>query len=245
MKITVVGNSVGLLVRPPRTSREEAVYAQLLVQKFRESEARDIEVYNHCKWSGDLLTCLAEFEHQILQYDPDVVLVHFGINECAPRVLPRALWTLLNAKFSYRMPGHRYLLRVLNAGLSRIRPHAIRLLRSRSWMSPHQFEQALSQLVVLTVKETRAQLILLNIGPPTDRVERALPGCTENVAIFNKIISRIARESLHHCSVLDIHQLVLTHGAEDLQPDGIHLSATGHALVADQLFSFISQEKVL
>ena len=59
------------------------------------------------------------------------------------------------------------------------------------------------------------------------------------VHAITPIIAKVAREK--HCDFIDLHQLAgLT--SNDVQPDGIHPTATGAARIAETIYSFITQK---
>lgn len=224
VKILILGSSVTLNVRPPRAARDEGNYSELLERQY---EFLGVRVFNHGKWNEMVYSIsLTDFANLVMGLAPDVVIFNYGVNECMPRLLPHWLWRLLNRHDSKRRP----LLYYINRLLVWIAPHSIRLFRRKGWVTPDQYREALTKRIDIVHKETQANVLVLNIGPTSDRVESLLPGANAAIRRFNEVLTQVASDC--NGTLIDVYGLVSARGVDSIQPDGIHFNAEGHRLVA-------------
>jgi len=78
MKICVLGNSVGLRIRPPRSDRSEMTYAEAL-------ESKGYLVRNLSRAGVMLNEAFAFLEEELITFFPDAVILHFGVVEVCYR----------------------------------------------------------------------------------------------------------------------------------------------------------------
>lgn len=233
--LAVVGSSVSLLVRPPRDGHAAGPYATLL----RETLGIGWRVENLSRTSFDIQDAVETFRTRIVPLDPDVIILHLGINEASTRFLSRRLWRFANGgpDDRERAPGLARRSVLLADRIFR-RPWT-RAFRS-GWFSPERFDVLLGQLLLQIEKETHAHVIVVGIGKPTERVERTLAGTSARAAAVDEILAAAAGRSDR---ITFIPTAWVAEDLDALQPDGIHLSAQGHARLADQLLVEIGRIK--
>ena len=113
VRVSVFGSSVALTIRPPRANRTEGTYSDR-VDALALKAGFYLIVKNHAQRSR-LITHENEmdFVGKLQKDNPDYVILHYGINEAAPRVWPYRLWMIAHApkwgrsNLYYRL--HRYL----------------------------------------------------------------------------------------------------------------------------------------
>jgi lysophospholipase L1-like esterase len=225
VRVVVAGNSVALHVAPRREGRDSGTYADLLRRRL---EPLGGAVVNVARRSNLVDEDDLEFMANCQRNDPDAVILQYGINEAAPRILSRPLWMWLKGPQAYGTA--KSLLRRVEG---RLEPHLVRWTRAGGWIGPKRFEERLRYKVRIVRKESAAVPMVVNLGPPTPDLERLLPGMTAAVERYNAIMERVCRDE--DAVLIDIHALVRERGPE-IQPDGIHLTAEGHRCVAELLW---------
>lgn len=230
MKILIFGSSVGLNIRPPRANRSEKNYAMLLHEMLSKLNGKFV-VYNKCVWHGMITDYNSEeFSNIILQEDPEIIILNYGVNECAPRLLSKKIWYYLNN------PGNKNntIIRFINRFFYHISPRMIKILKLNGWVKIDDFEINLKEKIGLIEKETKSDIILLGIGITNHRVESRLPGINKLIQQYNNAMSNISSMS-NRCFYLDLSNLT------DYMPDGIHFDFIGHQTVAKKIYNIISE----
>ncbi|MBV9495539.1 MAG: SGNH/GDSL hydrolase family protein [Acidobacteria bacterium] len=222
--VAILGSSVALLVRPPRTSRAQGAYPRLL----QDALAPEWRVENLSRPTLDIADVFGMLRSDILPLDPDVVVLHVGVNECCPRFLPRRVWRW--AKESPRGRSSR------PGPLRQVVIQVEKLLRGTlaqrwavSWFTAKEFEAVTGRFLDELCKETRARVIVAGTAVRTLRIERMLPSFRPLASRFDGILARLSRQS--GAEFLDVGRIVDS-DPDHLQPDGIHFSADGHREIA-------------
>jgi lysophospholipase L1-like esterase len=217
VRVLVAGNSVALHVAPHRERREDGSYVDLL---RRELEAIGGRVSSVAQQSNMIDEDDLQFMTHVQRADPDVVILHYGVNEAAPRILPKRLWMWLKGPQAYSR---------FKSGLRRVEaklePTLIRWTRAGGWIGPAEFGRRLAYKLDLVRKEAAARTLVVNIGPPSERMETLLPGMGRAVDRYNAVIEQVCRD--RGAGVVDAWGLVKEAGI-DIQPDGCHFTAEGH-----------------
>jgi len=234
----VVGSSVGYFVRPPGTDRAEGSYPEVVADLLAD-DGIPAAVRNSCTWLGQVHQAFRQVEQQVVETMPDVLVVNFGWMECQPRVIPTAVLRVLT---THSAPLNRWRRARVQVSwqLSRVFRRLTRELAAHwrgtpSRMDPPRFERELSRLVDLARKELRALVLVLNVNPPTDRIEHFLPTVNERTALFSDIIGAITASRDDAVRLIDTRSMVQELGADKVLPDGIHFNVEGHHRVAEMI----------
>lgn len=238
MRVLVFGSSVPLAIRPRREDRTDGTYVDLL-RRALKSHSPDADVVNLASRSR-LVTHESDidFTASVQRFDPDLVILHYGINEAAPRAIPYRPWMWLHAPQNCGKPKA-----LVASGLSRLYPTLIRLFKMRGWVEPQEFGNHLSRLIGHCRKESTAAIVLVNLGPPSPRYERMLPGVHQAITQYNHAITEVAQTE--NVGLVDAYSLVKREGLDKTQPDGAHLSPFGHRCLFDELLRVLEEKNVL
>ena len=168
-----------------------------------------------------------EWNEQVELKKPEVVIVHVGIADCAPRVFLRREGAFVaNIRFSW----------LRNRIIKFTHDHRRRIVqfRRKVYVPLPRFER-LVQTVVQKARETNVQsLVFINIIRPPDSVEERSPGFQNNVIAYNRVLEEQAKHSF--VTLIDLNRIVEDGGGcEKLTVDGIHLNEHGHVLLAEKL----------
>lgn len=228
MRIAVIGNSVGLRVRPPTPYPENKTYSQLLEQELLARGFVDVQVENLCIGRSTVREVLEQGDI-ILNRFPDFYILNMGITDCSTRDIP--LW-FSNLIFSSRTSFLRNIAAAIHKYIIIPNRKLFVILRGkRSWYSPEKFKHYYSKLIKDIIKNTNSILILIKINDCTDRVENNLPGTRANIVHFNRIIDDLTEISSERIWLVETGDL----DPEIDLPDGIHYSRQGHEKVTKRL----------
>lgn len=157
----------------------------------------------------------------------DVVVIHVGIVDCAPRVfLRRERQFVENLR-----PG---LLREFI--LDKVHRHrrAIVNLRQKVYVPPDRFNALVAQVVAKAKASKLRSLVMVNIITPPAEMDERSPGFIRNVGIYNEILKTHAGANGAH--LIDIDRLIKERGGvEQFTVDGIHINEAGHKLLAREI----------
>ncbi len=233
MRVLVLGSSVALSIRPTRSDRTEGNYSDLLREELQKQDPSN-EVINLAQGST-VITDMKDWQYiDILKrHNPDVVILNYGINEAAPRLISLDFWRWL-----FRSKNRGWFRNMFAKYIYKWAPFLIRTLKLKGWVSADKFVQQLKALLVQADKESKSKVIVLNVGPANDHFMKMLPGVETYIPQYNDAIGR-ALTGQDHAVLLDIFEQVELHGIEKIQPDGCHFSALGHKIICEKILKII------
>ncbi len=168
---------------------------------------------------------------QLLKDDPELAVdsdavIHIGLNDTAWRMFTepdRLSLDLLAPELKDRIVGFAQKYRSL----------VIAELPEYHYVSPEQYRVNLDIALELLARRGARTLIATTILPPV-RFWAFTPGLQRNFARYNLILMDAAHR--HGARVIDLDRLVWDKQHDGvLLPDGMHLSESGHTLVAEQV----------
>ena len=233
MKILILADSLAL----PREgvggdALLEATYPFLLDQWLRLRLGRSAPIlFERGMRRRTIEYVIDEWNELVELRKPDVVIVHVGIVDCAPRVfLRREASFVANIRFAWLRE------RILKFAHDHRR--AIVQRRGRVYVPLVRFER-LVQTVVQKARQAKLKsLVFVNIISPPDWVEERSPGFQNNVIAYNGILQDQTKHDW--VSLIDLNTLVKNKGGTDnLTVDGIHVNERGHELLANELHEHI------
>lgn len=235
LNIAIFGSSVALTIRPFRSSRKEGNYSDVIKSEL-ENAGNKVSLKNFASRSRLIVhEDIMEYVGNLQKANPDFTVLHYGINEAAPRVWPYWIWLLLHKPKWDRSRIHKK----FYPFFLRIETLVIKSLKMKGWVSKRKFHKMLKLMVETTIRETLSKVVLISIGNPNENYIRILPGVEQQIAEFNMIINNVAKETSSF--LVDINKL----GEEadmNLCPDGAHLSFPGHLLVGKEICMYIQRQ---
>ena len=244
-KICISGNSVGLRVRDP-IDKENTVTTNFAGYL----ESYGYSVINNCRAGVMIDEAYGLMEEDILSHNPDYIILCFGIVEVSRR---RTIRSIQNATIhNYYLNTIRYKKYNYNKGIQKLKNLFFRILNgltrrlaenfnfSWQWMSNNNFLNVLNNCVGFLLKETRSKIIVFQILNPDQRIERKIPGTVENVQRVNCKVQELEGNFIDkRVSILDLNKLIRNEDLSQIIPDGIHLSAKGHEILANSIDMYI------
>lgn len=239
LRIVIIANSVGYFVRPPGADRDEGPYAERLTALLADAGV-PVAMTNRSRWFEEIDDAFNKIEDDVFAFAPDVVVLNFGWVECQPKLFPTATieWlttyrpNLNPATFRLRHTAVRLIGRMYKA----LTPWAATRWHLPSRMREQHFEAELERYIHTVRREVRSLVLVLNVNPPTARIEEVLPGVGDRATRFSSIIERVVTDfDDRQVRLVDARSLVLDKGSESVLPDGIHYNVDGHGFVAELL----------
>ena len=225
MKIVIIGNSVALRVRPPKAHPNNKNYTYCLKQNRPNDE-----VVNTALGAMTVLDITGQID-SFINHCPDWYVINLGVVEACSREAP--LW-LFRMATSHRRGILVKGAKILYGGIfARFRPFFTRLRMGKSWVNKSTFQRHFDLLMTLLLKETNAKIIVLGINAPSQRIEMLLPGSTDKIVAYNRVLEAVAAQ--HKQSFVDLSDLI----ADTNYPDGVHFNQEGHELIARRIEKYL------
>ncbi len=224
-KITIVGNSVGLRVRPSEEYPKNKSYSVHLQESLK---TEGIVVENISKGASTIKNHLENID-EIINKCSNIYIINLGVVDSTIREVP--LWFYRIATKKYGNLLNRITFLIYHNIISKLRPFFSTLRGRRSWISKKKFRLFFSDFLDLIIKESNAKILVLSINIANERIEKQLQGSQENQNAFNEIMKD---ETLRRNQVfIDLSDL-----KSDIHfPDGVHFNSLGHQLVAERILS--------
>jgi len=166
----------------------------------------------------------------------EVVVVHVGIVDCAPRVfLRRERQFVENLRPAF----------LRQAVLNNVHRHrrAIVNMRKKVYVPVDRFNALVGQVAARAKASKLRSLIFVNIITPPAEMDERSPGFIRNAGIYNQILRTHAEASGAH--LIDLDRMIKeAGGAEQLTVDGIHLNEAGHAMLAEEIEKIVLSQFV-
>jgi hypothetical protein len=238
-----MGNSLGRMIVPQRTSRDEGGFSEW-IERLLHADGIDGRVENRSRWYELIGTGSERWRSELRQLTPDVVVVVYGSVECQPNVVPTgASRHFMTWDQRLGGPGGWY--------RNHVSPPAWRQARSfQRWASkrdvattwrlpPKRYRTELLELVRM-IRQEKALTLLLDIPPFGPRIEHHMPGLAARRDRFQALV----RETVESVGDPDVRIVPVSSVVDELGfdaalPDGLHLTAAGHRRMADLLLAEI------
>lgn len=228
MRIVIMADSLAM----PRQKEEgdipfEATYPYLLDSALRNEalEASPVIIERGMR-RRTIEYVLDEWFELVELRNPDVLIVHVGVVDCAPRIFLRRERRFVE---SFRLAFVR------KAILDFVHKHrrSIIRMRPRVYVPEERFSRLVGEVVAKASQAKMKSVIFINIITPPAALEDRSPGFIENVRRYNEILKS-------HCTglaqLIDVDAIVRANGGpEQMTTDGIHINRTGHQLLALEL----------
>ena len=228
MKIVVMADSLAMAREGETNVPFEATYPYLLDQSLRRCLRSEAPlVIERGMRRRTIEYVLDEWYELVDLRRPEVVVVHVGIVDCAPRVfLRRERQFVENLRPTF----------LREAILSNVHKHrrAIVNMRKKVYVPADRFNALVGQVMAKAKESKLRSLVMVNIITPPAEMDERSPGFIRNVGVYNEILKAHAEANGVH--LIDIDRMIKeAGGVEQLTVDGIHLNETGHAMLANEI----------
>lgn len=234
MKISILADSLAL----PREdvgehNRFEVTYPYLLDRSLRQRFGSQAPlVMERGRRRRTIEYVLDDWNEEVELKSPEVVIVHVGVVDCAPRVFLRREHTFVS----------RIRFTPLREGILRFAHNhrrSIILKRRRVYVPLWRFEKHVVEVVQRAKRDKVRLLVFINIISPPDSIEERSPGFQQNVILYNQVLSKQTEHA--HVALIDLNDILCREGgSKSLTVDGIHLNEKGHGLIAQGLEKLVA-----
>ena len=228
MKIVVMADSLAMAREGETNVKYETTYPYLLDQGLRQRFGSQAPlVIERGMRRRTIEYVLDEWYELVDLRRPEVVVIHVGIVDCAPRVfLRRERQFVENLRPAV----------LREAILSNVHRHrrAIVNMRKKVYVPADRFNALVGQVVARAKESKLRSLVIVNIITPPAEMDERSPGFIRNVGVYNEILKAHANATGVH--LIDIDRMIKeAGGVEQLTVDGIHLNETGHKMLANEI----------
>lgn len=230
-KIVIIADSLSL-PRPKELGDipYEGTYPYLLDMGLRTKLGNNAPVVME---KGKRARTITDVKNDWVEYvswrKPEVVIVHVGIVDCAPRVF------LPQQKVFVDRIRVLWLRKLILHFVKKYRRNIIRLFPNRVY-TPFDFYKATVQHIIeLAMQDKIKALIFINTISPPDSFEYRSPGCQKNVEMYNKILYQATLNK--DVYLIDINKIFSEGGLLDkyITNDCHHLTVEGNKVLAIHL----------
>lgn len=239
LSVVAFANSVGTLQLPVRNDRAEGTYVEVLADLLATVGVPAVP-HVESRWFDFLHRAMRDYESRVRPAQPDVLIVHFGLNEYQPWLTPvwliRHLLVQNQAASRTAIAYRQHVARPVWKQIRRYRQWAAGKVGARTWQTtPARFAGQLRRLIRTARTEGRPLVLVLDIDRPSGTLAHFLPGLPERHAIFQRAINdAVGSFNDPEVRVVRVSELTVEGDAHPL-PDGMHFSAARHAAVGELL----------
>jgi lysophospholipase L1-like esterase len=232
MKIVIMADSLAMAREGETNVPFEATYPNLLEQSLRRRfGSQSPWVIERGMRRRTIEYVLDEWYELVDLRKPEIVVIHVGIVDCAPRVFLRR-----ERQFVENLRP-AFLREAILSNVHRYR-RAIVKTRKKVYVPPDRFNALVGQVLARAKASKLRSLVVVNIITPPAEMDERSPGFIENAGVYNQILKTHAEANGVH--LIDIDRMIKeAGGVEQLTVDGIHLNETGHAMLANAIESHI------
>lgn len=168
---------------------------------------------------GGTLKNIYEQSAYYIACEPDIVIIQSGIVDCAPRALGWIEKEIISAFRPLGFLFHHF-----------FPINLMRKFRKITYTKKTDFRKLIKELIN---RFSNSQIIWIGIVPACNEYEKTVPGITQNIDIYNKIIaSGIADQ---HGVFLNVNSIPL----EGIMSDHHHLNSIAHKWLYEKILSHI------
>jgi len=193
-----------------------------------------------------LADCLRDFEDQVLQHSPDVVILNFGHYEAFSGAVPQLLRRYAYEEFPRQGVAALAVRRLLGPALRRA-ARAVQVVHGRALgasagrRSAARFARDLALLLHgIEALACDPTVVLVSLTHAGTRFERQMPGINERIDRLNEVL-RTAAADHGRARVRYFDATEALAGVRWRSDDDVHLSADGHAVLAHRLHDLLSE----
>jgi len=220
-KLIILGDSLSM----PRPDFEyEKTYLCLLKKILFDW---DIIIKN--RRSNDTEKTSRHLFKEIAFLKPDMVVIHLGIVDCAPRLFSKSEKKVVN-----KMP--LFLQKRIIDFLSKYRYFFTKYFK-KTYVPDFKFEKCMTY-IIKTIFDLGAVPIVINIAGTNSKNKLRSCGFEKNINRYNQILNNILKD--FEINTIDIN----SKGTDVLLSDGIHLNEVGHQWVAEQIGKQITKKSM-
>lgn len=193
------------------------------------------------RWFDFLVRAARRYEVDVRPHVPDVLVLHFGMNEAQPWLVP--VWFLrhlLERDQVVTRLGRGYRRHVADPAWSATRSFRRKVapqVGMRSWQTtPDRFAGTLERLLRVVRGEAAPLVLVMDLCPPGAPLRRHFPDIEERHARIDGVLrSAVRAADSPAVQLLDSTSVARAVGVDRALPDGLHFTPEVHHLLGEQL----------
>ncbi|WP_316763092.1 SGNH/GDSL hydrolase family protein [Pedobacter aquatilis] len=155
--------------------------------------------------------------------NPEILIIQSGIVDCAPRALGWLEKEIINSS------------RLLSFIVNRFMPiNLMRRYRGLTYTNKANYKKNINEFIK---KFSKSKIIFIGILPASNEYEKLLPGISNNIKSYNKIIKE---EIINKGLFLNADNIPM----EGIMSDHHHLNAMGHKWLSEEIINMIKKEEL-
>jgi lysophospholipase L1-like esterase len=239
LSVVVLGNSLTVLSIPGRTGATDGLYAEVLRDRITEA-GYPTQMHLEGRWFDFATKALGRYEQSVRAHLPDVLVLHYGLNESQPWLLPVPVLQHFVARHEVTTRrGVWYRETIADPVWKHVRSYrrwASAKVGQRTWQTtPGRFHAAMRQLIKAARYDSQPLVLVLDLALPGDLLEHFLPGMPARHAVFQSQLQALVAElDDPDVRLIEVSSLMVDAGRAGM-PDGMHFSPLGHRLVGERL----------
>lgn len=240
LEVVILGNSLSHLVIPTADQPGRSSYGAVLRDELTDS-GLPVRIHLESRWFDFAVDALDRYEQDVRSHLPDVVILHYGLNESQPWLLPIPLLRHILTTHTVTTPAQeRYREKVVKPawkGLRRYRRWASKQVGMKTWQTrPDRFTAALHTLITLSRQELGCLVLVVDIAPPGPVLTHFLPGQEDRHRHFQQLLEGVTSKFNDPLvRLVRTEDFVVEQGFPAALPDGMHYSPAGHAYLGQLL----------
>lgn len=218
-KIVILGDSLSL---PREEILVEDTYPYLINEFLKDRYV----LFNRSIRANDTRLQVENFYNDVILFDPDIIIIHLGIVDCAPRLFyrkERAFFSKVNKLFPIvaLMSRYRYF-------FTKIFP--------KVYVSIRDFEKNYHYMLE-EIHKLGKKAIVIGIANTNKRNKKISYGFEKNINCYNEVLKKVC-EKFNNVSYIDMYNY---DPEKILLKDGIHLNKEGSKILAENLLKIIKK----
>lgn len=231
-RITVLGNSCGLVVARPAAGVGRHTYAWFLERAF--ADTLGLTVVDNASRYGRMISSAALDWERVLTGTPDLVVLNHGVLEALPAVVPVALLRWAHSASHTDTRRTLVALRLVKRGLRAVTAASAAVERRCNLpghMSAWRFDRQVRRILWQTCEHLGVPVAVVDIPVATDYLQAESPGYARRRMRLQNLLEA-AVEDFPGAFRVDCDSVVQELGQHSTYSDGLHFSAMAHERVA-------------
>lgn len=208
------------------------IFEQWLKKKFPDQV---VHIVDRSKRGAtvDVLYGIYEEDEEYFQDDKQILIIHEGICDCAPRPVSKRIRRIIGAMPGFIKKRVVHFLHLKRAWL--LRHGSVHLL-----VEPAKYEE-IWQKWLINASTKFKRIYVLNIAPTNEDIEMRSPGFQASISKYNSILKRVvANVQKDNINLVDLYLTVANSANIDdliVREDGHHITALMHSHIAELLIA--------
>lgn len=240
LSVVILGNSLPLMQVPLRPTHGAGTYPEVLADCIA-ARGIPVQLASESYWFELAHTGARRVNSVLGRHYPDVLVVNYGVNEMLPWLVPvPVLRHLMRREPQLTRLSRAYRKRLADPAwdaVKRYRRWAAPHVGMRTWqLRPGKFRASIEHIVRQSRRFGRPLVLVVDINPPGEIMQRYLPGARDRYPVFQKILVDVVEQADDpDVRLVAASGVVASLGDRTAMPDSVHWTPDAHAKVGQML----------